>query len=42
MGNESKVESNCSRSDSSSNSAESKDNLEEINCRKENVESYYK
>ena len=37
MGNESKVESNFSRTDSSSNSAESKDKLEEMNCRKENA-----
>ena len=36
MWNESKAESNCSLTDSSSNSAESKDKLEEMNCRKEN------
>ena len=37
MGNESKVESNFSQTDSSSNSAEVKDKLEEMNCGKENA-----
>ncbi len=42
MGNESNSESNCSKTDSSSNSADTKDKLEEMNCRKENENTIIK